>query len=124
MTELADTLTRDHDLPFRVAHAICARLVAANDREPGRPLSSLVAEISEDLCGTPIGYTDEALATILSARHFVNVRQTSGGPAPSQIARAWQVSTERLDEDRAWGSGASALLRSAERRLAERSALL
>jgi argininosuccinate lyase len=124
LTELADTLARNHDLPFRVAHAICARLVAARGLEPGRSLSSLVADISEDLCGTPLGYSDEALATILSARHFVDVRRTPGGPAPTEVARAWHVSTQRLDEDRAWGSGASASLRSAERRLADRSASL
>ena len=34
LTELADTLVRDHGLPFRTAHAITARLIAARERDP------------------------------------------------------------------------------------------
>src|SRR3977135_4604880 len=34
LTELADTLTRDHQLPFRTAHAIAGRLVQARERQP------------------------------------------------------------------------------------------
>jgi argininosuccinate lyase len=124
LTELADTLTRDTGMPFRVAHTICRRLIAAREHEPDRPLSSLVAEISGELCGTPLTYTDEALASILSARHFVTVRRTLGGPAPEETARASQAARQQLDSDRAWWSGAAASLRSAERRLEERSASL
>jgi len=124
LTELADTLARDHGLPFRVAHAICAQLVAARDIEPERALSSLVSEISQELSGTPLVYTDDALATILSARHFVNVRQTLGGPAPSETGRALVIAHQQLADDRAWASGAAGSLRSAERRLEERSASL
>ena len=32
LTELADTLVRDHGLPFRTAHAIAARLLKARSR--------------------------------------------------------------------------------------------
>jgi argininosuccinate lyase len=124
LTELADTLTRDHGLSFRVAHAICRQLVAARSREPDRSLSSLVADISRDLAGTPLTYTDAALATILSPRHFVNVRRTWGGPAPEETARAASVARAQLDDDRAWAGGATAALRSAELRLEEQSARL
>ena len=124
MTELADTLTRDHGLPFRIAHAICSRLVSARVREPDRSLSSLIVEISQELCGRPITYTDEALARILSPRHFVNVRRTVGGPAPDVTSLASHAARGKLDADRAWHSGATASLRSAEERLVERSARL
>src|SRR5213083_562300 len=40
LTELADTLVRDHQLPFRTAHAITARLIAARERDPRGPLST------------------------------------------------------------------------------------
>ena len=121
LTELADTLTRDHGLPFRVSHAICSRVVRADAASRDRSLSSLVAEISQDLCGTPLAYTDEALATILSPRHFVNVRRTLGGPAPEETARASHAARQQLDDDGAWWSSATASLRSAERRLEERA---
>ena len=124
LTELADTLTRDHGLPFRVAHAICRQLVAARAQEPDRSLAALVSELSQDLCGRPLTYTDEELATILSARHFVNVRRTLGGPAPDVTAQASHSSRMQLEDDRAWSSAATASLRSAEQRLAARSAEL
>jgi argininosuccinate lyase len=111
-------------LPFRVAHAICSHLVTARGREPDRSLASLVSEISQDLCGRPLTYTEEALETILSPRHFVMVRRTLGGPAPEVTAQASQVARALLDDDRAWASTATASLRSAERRLEERSAAL
>ena len=75
-------------------------------------------------CGRPITYTDEALARILSPRHFVNVRRTLGGPAPDVTSLASRAAREKLDADRAWHSGATASLRSAEERLVERSARL
>ena len=46
LTELADTLARDHNLPFRTAHAISARLMAARDRHPERPIGELLTEAS------------------------------------------------------------------------------
>ena len=111
-------------MPFRVAHAICGQLVAARGREPDRPLSLLLSEISQELCGAPLVYTDEGLATILSPRHFVNVRRTLGGPAPEETARASHAARLQLDDDGAWWSSATGLLRSAERRLEERSTSL
>ena len=58
LTELADTLTRDHQVPFRTAHAIAGRLLQARERDPDGRLSVLVAEISRELLGSPITYTD------------------------------------------------------------------
>ena len=81
LTELADTLVRDHGLPFKTAHAIAARLVAAGRRNPDQPLSALLAEATKGVLETSLPYTDRDLETILSPRHFVNVRKTYGGPA-------------------------------------------
>src|SRR5204863_4998569 len=39
LTELADTLVWDHQLPFKTAHAIAARLVAARAHDPDRLLA-------------------------------------------------------------------------------------
>jgi argininosuccinate lyase len=124
LTELADVLVRDHGIPFRSAHAVATRLVAARQRQPQQPLSKLVAEASSDLLGAPLSYSDEALATILSPRHFVEVRQTPGGPAPEQTARASAAARAQLAADRAWWDRATNALTAAERRLTERSATL
>jgi argininosuccinate lyase len=124
LTEFADTLVRDRGLPFRTAHAIAARLIAAREREPERPLAALVAEVSTAVVGTAIVYTDAELAEILSVRHFVAVRRTLGGPAPEETARALAAAGAQLDTDRAWWTQATDALIAAERRLADRSARL
>jgi argininosuccinate lyase len=122
LTELADTLVRDHNLPFRTAHAIAGQLMRERERDPGRPLSSALVDASRELAGRPLAYTDAALAEILSARHFVLVRRTPGGPAPEETGRAAAASRSLLDADRAWLKNATDALVAAEHRLAERSA--
>jgi argininosuccinate lyase len=122
LTELADTLARDRNLPFRTAHAVAGRLMAARELNPDRSISELLAEASDTLPGGPLVYSDAALTTILSPRHFVSVRRTLGGPAPEETARAAKVSRGQLDADEGWRSKAVAALAQAERTLAERSA--
>jgi argininosuccinate lyase len=124
LTELADTLVRDHGLPFRKAHQIAAALMAARKANAQAPLSTLLADASRGILGSPVQYSDEALATILSPRHFVEVRSTMGGPAPAETTRAIAESRARLDADQRWQQSAIDALKGAERLLAERAAHL
>jgi argininosuccinate lyase len=124
LTEQADTLVRDHRLPFKTAHAIAARLIAARQKDPGRPLAALVADASAELAGRPLVYTEAALAEILSPRHFVAVRKTFGGPAPEETTRAADASHAQLDADQTWWDAATNALIRAGSELAERSAML
>ena len=89
LTELADTLVRDHGLPFQHGARDC--------RPPDRRRASAIRPAAggrcsptcrRELLGAPLAYSDEALAEILSPRHFVDVRRTLGGPAPEETARA------------------------------------
>jgi argininosuccinate lyase len=84
MTELADRLVRDHDISFSKAHAMAAGF-----------LSGDVSAISSK-------YSEGELARIISARNFVEVRRTPGGPAPAETMRALGISRDLLDRDRAW----------------------
>jgi len=122
LTELADTLARDEGVPFRTAHAIASRLVQARQREPNRPLSALVAEASAQELGAPLSYSEEALARILSPRHFIAVRRTPGGPAPEETARAIEASRAQLGADRTWWTGVTNALTTSEQRLRDASA--
>jgi argininosuccinate lyase len=124
LTELADTLVRDDGLPFRKAHQIAAGLMAARKADAAAPLSALLAGVSRDLLGSPLQYTDDVLAKILSPRHFVDVRKTAGGPAPEETARAIAASRRQLDADREAWQGAADALAAARGRLASRSAAL
>jgi len=124
LTELADELVRAHGLPFRTAHAIAGRLMRERDKDPSVSLSWTLAKVSSDLLGTPLTYDEVALANILSARHFVAVRRTFGGPAPEETARAIDASRQQLAADESWLHRATAALSEAERRLEARSSAL
>ena len=124
LTELADTLVRDHGLPFRTAHAISSRLMHEREKDPGVSLSHTLARVSADLIGVPLAYDEAAIAQILSARHFIEIRRTLGGPAPEETARAAGQSRAALESDEAWWNGATTGLADAERNLAARSAAL
>src|SRR5712691_1460718 len=107
LTELADTLVRDHGVPFRTAHQIAAKLIGARQSNPLRPLAALVADASREQLGKALEYSEAALEKILSPRHFVTVRTTSGGPAPEETARAIAASRAQLDADRQWWTSAT-----------------
>ena len=124
ITELADTLVREHGLAFDAAHAIARRIVSGRSANPAARLSGLVADASQDIVGLAIPYTEEALVTMLSPRHFVEVRTTHGGPARSETTRALAGSRQVLKLDRQWLADTSAALAHATTRLRERSAQL
>ena len=103
LTELADTLVRDHGLPFRSAHAIAALLLKAQTEDPNAKLSGALAEASKAILGTAIEYGEADLQRVMSPSHFVSVRTTWGGPAPSETGRAIGESRRLLAADRqAW----------------------
>ena len=124
MTELADTLVRDHGLAFDTAHAIAQRIVAAKAADPGARVSEILGLASAELTGTAIRYTEGEMTAILDPRHFVEVRTTPGGPAPAETARAVAASLAALETDRAWVRETQARLQTAGTELARRSAAL
>ena len=110
VTELADTLARDHGVSFKAGHTIASRLIAVAPGKQGS-LAGLLREISAEVLGRPVEIDDAALAAILSPQHFVEVRTTPGGPAPSRIAEAIEQSTAALARDRGWLSDRGRLRR-------------
>jgi argininosuccinate lyase len=123
-TELADTLAREQGLPFKTAHGIAVRVLKARHENPHADLSSVLAAVCLQTIGRRLPYTDQDLQRILSARYFVEVRRTLGGPAPEETARALGVSEALLDEDHAWLTGRRAALAAADRRRHDRAAAL
>jgi argininosuccinate lyase len=124
VTELADTLAREHGVPFRTSHAVAGRLVAAAGQHPERALADLLREITSEVLGRPVDYTPEALAEILSPRRFVHVRTTFGGPAPEETARALRASRERLAADEEWLTTTRTRLAAADAALTQAAAEL
>jgi argininosuccinate lyase len=103
LTELADTLVRDHGLPFRTAHGIAALLLKARSEDPTASLADALEKASAALLGQPLRYSEARLHEVLSPTYFVEVRRTLGGPAPVETTRAIVESRQLLDADRdAW----------------------
>jgi argininosuccinate lyase len=117
VTELADTLARDRRVAFKTSHSIAARFVAACVARPGDPRSVVLRDVSADVLGQAIEYSEEELDRILSARNFVEVRTTHGGPAPSVTEKAIEASRAALDADRLWLAGKVEQLEAAEQKL-------
>ena len=98
VTELADTLVRDHGVPFREAHEIVSTLSRTYLEGTGTGMGEALRAIAE-AHGYEIHRTDDELARILSPAHFIAVRRTEGGPAPEVTARAIEAAAAKLDED-------------------------
>ena len=124
LTELADRLVRDHDLPFAVAHRVAARVMTDRTRDATTSLSDVLARATLELHGAPVRYEEPVLAEILSPRHFVEVRRTPGGPSPEETARAGAAAAATLDSDRRWWADRTQTVADAEQRRAARSAAL
>jgi argininosuccinate lyase len=117
ITELADTLARDHDVPFKAGHDIASRLIASAAAQSDRPLVDVLREVSVEVLGRPVPIDAETLARVLSPQHFVAIRTTPGGPAPSETGRAIEESLARIAADRRWFSEVSDRLAAAEQML-------
>ena len=124
ITELADTLVREHGMAFDTAHGIARRIVKTRGEDAAAPLSDIIAAASQELLGAPIRYTEAQVTAILSPRHFVDVRTTLGGPAPERTTPALEASRRTLASDDAWVAATRARLDEAARELTARSAAL
>lgn len=100
ITELADTLARDHDLPFGVAHRIAGKVIRGRFDAPTARMTDLLSAASTDVLGRALPYDEAALERILSPRHFVEIRRTPGGPSPDRTTEALAASRARLEADR------------------------
>ena len=80
ITELADTLARDHGLPFGTAHKIAGLVVRARSDAPRRDRLGSSSPRRRPTCSaTAIVYDDASDSRhVLSPRHFVETRQDPG----------------------------------------------
>jgi argininosuccinate lyase len=119
VTELADTIVRRENLPFRIAHRIVAKSVrAAIDRNSDITHPILQAAAREVL-GSELSLSAEELQQTLSPENFVNIRTIYGGTAPEETRRALQVEREHAKLDEQWFAEKTDFLDNASRNLSQ-----
>ncbi len=116
-TELADILVREHGLSFMVSHRIASGFAALQVSQPGLTRAEALSEASKPILEQPVRMTNSDLDRLLSARHFVTVRTTHGGPAPAETTRALGCASSALEHDEEWARERARELSAAEARL-------
>ena len=102
VTELADTLVRTEDLPFRISHKIVGTCVRAA-LEAGTDVTyPILQKAANDVIGRDLKMTEEELTAAVSSENFVNIRSIYGGTAPSETKRALGVEREYEVDDETW----------------------
>ncbi len=90
MTELADTLVRNHGLTFRQAHDIIAEMTSkaiSEGKTADQITLQMVEEVAESQLGKRLGLSAEALRIAIDPAENVRRRKTTGGPAPDEVRR-------------------------------------
>lgn len=119
-TELADTLVRDADLPFRLAHKVVATMV---QRAVGSdtPVDQLTVDdlqaAAQEVLGRKLEFTAAQFAQALDPQHFVDVRTGPGGVSPASTGALLDKLARDIESGSTWLSEAWARLEaSAEQR--------
>jgi argininosuccinate lyase len=120
-TELADTLVRRLNLPFRVAHAIVGNAVAKalqrGIRADGMD-TRLLDEAAEEVTGRPLGLDARVLADALDPLSIVEGKVSLGSPSPRETESLIRSAREALGAQRERIEGHRRRLMQAEEELA------
>lgn len=99
-TELADTLVRSYDIPFRTAHSIVGRAVQKGSLTLSI-LDKAAAEVAPGTSLKTMGLTQKEIDEVLEADYSVAIRDVTGGPAPAATKKAITVRKKQLAADKA-----------------------
>ena len=117
MTEVADTLLRHADIPFRVGHHYASELTEYG-RSHGKQPKELTAEelllVYEETYGEPLPVSVDRIREALDPEEMVAGRRGLGGPQPDETRRMLREGRSRLNASRGWLEGARGALADAE----------
>jgi len=111
--ELADTLERQHKVPFRIGHSF-ASLIVGEAREKGLLPKQFPYADAQRLYTkaaqkyqwktTDLPLNEAAFRATLSPRTMVETRKGTGGPQPAEVKRMLADAQKSLKADRGWMS--------------------
>lgn len=103
MTELANTLVREVDIPFRKSHKIVGKL-AANAMENEKTLNDLTGEdlqkASQEITGEKVEISKKQLKKALDLDNAVKSRNSFGGPSPDSVKEELSKLGKRVQKNR------------------------
>jgi argininosuccinate lyase len=124
--ELAETLQRLHQVPFRIGHHFASLVVTEarkNDLRPNQfPYTRAVELYAEAVkqdgwTSTTLPLSEPVFRATLSPEDMVRSRVGIGGPQPGEVKRMLVLARESLDRDKVWLTGRNASLIEAEAKL-------
>jgi len=115
-TELADTLVRNHGLPFRTAHSIVGRAVQKGSLSL-ETLEEAAKEVAPDISLAGKGLTQEKINEALDVNYSLSIRRSPGGPSPFASKIAIGDCKKELDADSLFIDGTLAKLSKAKENL-------
>jgi argininosuccinate lyase len=99
-TELADTLVRSYEIPFRTAHNIVGRAVQKGDLRLAT-LEAAAKEVGPGISLKKKGLTQKEIDHALDVTYSVSIRNAPGGPSPAATKAAVAERGRRLKADTA-----------------------
>lgn len=124
--ELAETLQREHHIPFRVGHHFASDVVRFARKQQLQPrefpyleAQRLYAEAVKhfDLADPRLPLDESAFRRTLSPADMVRTRVGIGGPQPAEARRMLEASRQALAADRSWVNQRRDQLATAEAKL-------
>jgi argininosuccinate lyase len=124
--ELADTLQRDHKVPFRVGHHFSSAVVEYGKAHrlppsqfPYEAARRLYADIAQEAHVTParLPLGDAQFHKAISSANMVATAVGLGGPQPAEVDRMIAASSRRIESDTQWIAQQRGALSAASRQL-------
>ncbi|WP_100333098.1 argininosuccinate lyase [Bacillus alkalisoli] len=105
VTELADVLVRNYEVPFRISHGIVSKFVKellaeGNDLTNGS--ANKVNKIAQHEFQLLLNVSEEDYRKAVCPKNFINVRDILGGPAATEVENQYVTCLETLTYDESW----------------------
>ncbi|KIY42137.1 L-aspartate [Pseudomonas sp. 10-1B] len=109
--ELADTLEREHDVPFRIGHSFASLIVTQARNEGYTPKTFPFAQAQKlftqaadkyKWTASSLPLNESAFRAALSPTNMVKTRVGTGGPQPAEVQRMLAEARKTLQADIEW----------------------